>query len=133
MRFVFCFCVPVESASLVFSIADWLLGFPCSLSEGRSSRKILCFVPPGGPLLYENITFVYNSEQLNGTQRVLLDNVLSQEQCRELHSVANVRTREEEPLKLAYPDPRREKTLCPSVLSLQDSVLEEGSPCARVS
>ncbi|XP_050015981.1 prolyl 3-hydroxylase 2 [Alexandromys fortis] len=43
----------------------------------------------GGPLLYENITFVYNSEQLNGTQRVLLDNVLSEEQCRELHSVAS--------------------------------------------
>uniref|UniRef100_H0XVI5 procollagen-proline 3-dioxygenase n=1 Tax=Otolemur garnettii TaxID=30611 RepID=H0XVI5_OTOGA len=42
-----------------------------------------------GPLLYDNITFVYNSEQLNGTQRVLLDNVLSEEQCRELHSVAS--------------------------------------------
>ena len=50
------------------------------------------FVSAGGPLLYENITFVYNSEQLNGTQRVLLDNVLSEEQCRELHSVARVRT-----------------------------------------
>jgi hypothetical protein len=46
--------------------------------------------------LYENITFVYNSEQLNGTQRVLLDNVLSEEQCRELHSVASVRMGGEE-------------------------------------
>lgn len=52
----------------------------------------MCSVPSGGPLIYENITFVYNSEQLNGTQRVLLDNVLSEDQCRELHSVANVRT-----------------------------------------
>lgn len=52
----------------------------------------MCSVPSGGPLIYDNITFVYNSEQLNGTQRVLLDNVLSEDQCRELHSVANVRT-----------------------------------------
>lgn len=58
------------------------------------TEKTMCSVPSGGPLLYENITFVYNSEQLNGTQRVLLDNVLSEEQCRELHSVASVRTGE---------------------------------------
>lgn len=67
--------------------------------------KTLSFVAPGGPLLYENITFVYNSEQLNGTQRVLLDNVLSEEQCRELHSVASVRTGEREPFMLDYLEP----------------------------
>ncbi|XP_057232592.1 prolyl 3-hydroxylase 2 [Malurus melanocephalus] len=43
----------------------------------------------GGPLLYSDVKFVYNSEQLNGTQRVLLDNVISEEQCRELHRVAS--------------------------------------------
>uniref|UniRef100_A0A5F9CBQ9 procollagen-proline 3-dioxygenase n=1 Tax=Oryctolagus cuniculus TaxID=9986 RepID=A0A5F9CBQ9_RABIT len=60
------------------------------LSMGKkSSPKIERDLREGGPLLYENITFVYNSEQLNGTQRVLLDNVLSEEQCRELHSVAS--------------------------------------------
>ncbi|CAD7690892.1 unnamed protein product [Nyctereutes procyonoides] len=60
------------------------------LSVGKkSSPKIDRDLREGGPLLYENITFVYNSEQLNGTQRVLLDNVLSEEQCRELHSVAS--------------------------------------------
>ncbi|EFB26292.1 hypothetical protein PANDA_002781, partial [Ailuropoda melanoleuca] len=60
------------------------------LSMGKkSSPKIDGDLREGGPLLYENITFVYNSEQLNGTQRVLLDNVLSEEQCRELHSVAS--------------------------------------------
>ncbi|XP_014638496.1 PREDICTED: prolyl 3-hydroxylase 2 [Ceratotherium simum simum] len=60
------------------------------LSMGKkSSPKIDRDLREGGPLLYENITFVYNSEQLNGTQRVLLDNVLSEEQCRELHSVAS--------------------------------------------
>ncbi|ERE75658.1 prolyl 3-hydroxylase 2-like protein [Cricetulus griseus] len=60
------------------------------LSMGKKSLpKIGRDLREGGPLLYENITFVYNSEQLNGTQRVLLDNVLSEEQCRELHSVAS--------------------------------------------
>ncbi|XP_059247273.1 prolyl 3-hydroxylase 2 [Mustela nigripes] len=59
------------------------------LSMGKKSPKIDRDLREGGPLLYENITFVYNSEQLNGTQRVLLDNVLSEEQCRELHSVAS--------------------------------------------
>lgn len=46
--------------------------------------------PSGGPLLYSDVKFVYNSQQLNGTQRVLLDNVISEEQCRELHRVASV-------------------------------------------
>uniref|UniRef100_A0ACB8FD71 Prolyl 3-hydroxylase 2 n=1 Tax=Sphaerodactylus townsendi TaxID=933632 RepID=A0ACB8FD71_9SAUR len=44
---------------------------------------------PRGPLLYSNVKFVYNSEQLNGTQRVLLDNVISEKECRELHQIAN--------------------------------------------
>ncbi|XP_007502528.2 prolyl 3-hydroxylase 2 isoform X1 [Monodelphis domestica] len=43
----------------------------------------------GGPLLYSHVKFVYNSEQLNGTQRMLLDNVLSEEECQELHSMAS--------------------------------------------
>uniref|UniRef100_K7GAA7 procollagen-proline 3-dioxygenase n=1 Tax=Pelodiscus sinensis TaxID=13735 RepID=K7GAA7_PELSI len=42
----------------------------------------------GGSLLYSEVELVHNSEQLNGTQRVLLDNVLSEEECRELHQVA---------------------------------------------
>uniref|UniRef100_A0A5F8GNU9 procollagen-proline 3-dioxygenase n=1 Tax=Monodelphis domestica TaxID=13616 RepID=A0A5F8GNU9_MONDO len=50
--------------------------------EGRLRR---------GPLLYSHVKFVYNSEQLNGTQRMLLDNVLSEEECQELHSMASVR------------------------------------------
>lgn len=50
---------------------------------------VLC-LSSGGPLLYSDVKFVYNSQQLNGTQRVLLDNVISEEQCRELHRVATV-------------------------------------------
>uniref|UniRef100_A0A8C0UVY1 procollagen-proline 3-dioxygenase n=1 Tax=Cyanistes caeruleus TaxID=156563 RepID=A0A8C0UVY1_CYACU len=52
------------------------------------SRMVLC-LSSGGPLLYSDVKFVYNSEQLNGSQRVLLDNVISEEQCRELHRVAS--------------------------------------------
>ncbi|ELW50905.1 Prolyl 3-hydroxylase 2 [Tupaia chinensis] len=69
--------------------------------EDRGSREDSVLVPSGGPLLYENITFVYNSEQLNGTQRVLLDNVLSEDQCRELHSVASFGYEGRVPLKSA--------------------------------
>uniref|UniRef100_A0A8C0IMH6 procollagen-proline 3-dioxygenase n=1 Tax=Chelonoidis abingdonii TaxID=106734 RepID=A0A8C0IMH6_CHEAB len=43
----------------------------------------------GGSLLYSDVQFVYNSQQLNGTQRVLLDNVISEEECQELRRVAN--------------------------------------------
>ncbi|CAM5173876.1 unnamed protein product [Natator depressus] len=43
----------------------------------------------GGSLLYSDVKFIYNSQQLNGTQRVLLDNVISEEECRELCRVAN--------------------------------------------
>lgn len=48
------------------------------------------FVLAGGPLLYDHVKLIYNSTQLNGTQRVLLDDVLSEEECRELHRVATV-------------------------------------------
>ncbi|XP_014341851.1 prolyl 3-hydroxylase 2 isoform X2 [Latimeria chalumnae] len=46
----------------------------------------------GGPLLYEDIELVLNSEKLNGSQRVLLDNVISNQECSELYEVANAIT-----------------------------------------
>ncbi|KAM8804800.1 prolyl 3-hydroxylase 2 [Eudromia elegans] len=60
------------------------------LSLGKKpGSKIDRELKEGGPLLYSDVKFVYNSQQLNGTQRVLLDNVISEEQCRELHRVAS--------------------------------------------
>ncbi|KAM3834913.1 prolyl 3-hydroxylase 2 isoform 1-T2 [Vipera latastei] len=41
------------------------------------------------PLLFNEVQFVYNSQQLNGTQRVLLDNVISPSECQELEHIAN--------------------------------------------
>uniref|UniRef100_A0A672Q4W3 procollagen-proline 3-dioxygenase n=1 Tax=Sinocyclocheilus grahami TaxID=75366 RepID=A0A672Q4W3_SINGR len=38
----------------------------------------------GGPLLYENVRLVQNSDTLNGSQRVLFDDVISEDECSEL-------------------------------------------------
>ena len=45
----------------------------------------------GGPLLYDSVQLVQNSVALNGTQRVLLDHVMSEEECEELTHLAHVR------------------------------------------
>ncbi|KAL4608136.1 prolyl 3-hydroxylase 2 [Arapaima gigas] len=44
----------------------------------------------GGPLLYDHVQLVKDSQGLNGTQRVLLDYVISEDECAELKAVANV-------------------------------------------
>ncbi|XP_020662223.3 prolyl 3-hydroxylase 2 isoform X1 [Pogona vitticeps] len=62
--------------------SEKLIGKKTAVRVDRELRE-------GGPLLFSEVKFVYNSEQLNGTQRVLLDNVISEEECRELHRVAN--------------------------------------------
>ncbi|XP_071767734.2 prolyl 3-hydroxylase 1 [Centroberyx gerrardi] len=43
----------------------------------------------GGPVLYDGITVAMASSQLNGSQRVLLDGVISEDECRELHRLSN--------------------------------------------
>uniref|UniRef100_A0A8C9TKI5 procollagen-proline 3-dioxygenase n=1 Tax=Scleropages formosus TaxID=113540 RepID=A0A8C9TKI5_SCLFO len=43
----------------------------------------------GGPLLYSNVQLVQKSEDLNGSQRVLLDNVISEDECTELKDLAH--------------------------------------------
>lgn len=42
--------------------------------------------------MYEGVQLVQNSAALNGTQRVLLDHVLSEEECAELRLLAHVRS-----------------------------------------
>ncbi|KAJ3598784.1 hypothetical protein NHX12_032748 [Muraenolepis orangiensis] len=58
-----------------------------------SEKKNLTEVPPqpireGGPLVYDGVQLVQNSVALNGTQRVLLDDVLNQEECSDLKQLA---------------------------------------------
>uniref|UniRef100_A0A4W6FI02 procollagen-proline 3-dioxygenase n=1 Tax=Lates calcarifer TaxID=8187 RepID=A0A4W6FI02_LATCA len=55
-----------------------------------SSDMAKMIVPhEGGALLYDNIKVTMTSKQLNGTQRVLLDGVINDDECRELHRLSN--------------------------------------------
>ncbi|XP_058493785.1 prolyl 3-hydroxylase 2 [Solea solea] len=49
-------------------------------------------VSEGGSLLYDRVQLVQNSAALNGTQRVLLDQVISEDECTELRHLAHVVT-----------------------------------------
>uniref|UniRef100_A0A665WX22 procollagen-proline 3-dioxygenase n=1 Tax=Echeneis naucrates TaxID=173247 RepID=A0A665WX22_ECHNA len=56
-----------------------------------SSDMAKIIVPQeGGSLLYDDIKVTMVSKQLNGSQRVLLDGVISEDECRELHRLSNV-------------------------------------------
>lgn len=55
-----------------------------------SSEMAKMIVPQeGGALLYNDIKVTMTSKQLNGSQRVLLDDVTSEDECRELHRLSN--------------------------------------------
>lgn len=41
--------------------------------------------------MYDSVQLVQNSKALNGTQRVLLDDVISVDECAELTNLAHVR------------------------------------------
>ncbi|XP_025712360.1 prolyl 3-hydroxylase 1 isoform X2 [Callorhinus ursinus] len=53
-----------------------------SLDVSRLTRE-------GGPLLYEGISLTMNSKVLNGSQRVVMDGVISADECRELQRLTN--------------------------------------------
>lgn len=44
--------------------------------------------------MYDGVQLVQNSAALNGTQRVLLDRVISEEECSDLRHLAHVRTKQ---------------------------------------
>ncbi|XP_068599734.1 prolyl 3-hydroxylase 2 [Brachionichthys hirsutus] len=46
----------------------------------------------GGPLVYDSVQLVQNSAALNGTQRVLLDHVISEDECSDLRHLAHAVT-----------------------------------------
>ncbi|XP_044146055.1 prolyl 3-hydroxylase 2 [Bufo gargarizans] len=62
------------------------------LSGKKAVQKIDRELREGGPLVYDGVKLVHTSEYLNGTQRVQLDNVITPEECEELHRVANTIT-----------------------------------------
>uniref|UniRef100_A0A8C7FIJ1 procollagen-proline 3-dioxygenase n=1 Tax=Oncorhynchus kisutch TaxID=8019 RepID=A0A8C7FIJ1_ONCKI len=62
-----------------------------------SEKKNFTLAPPqelreGGPLVYDSVQLVQNSKALNGTQRVLLDDVISVDECAELTNLAHTVT-----------------------------------------
>lgn len=62
-----------------------------------SEKKNTSIVPQqqlreGGPLIYDNVKLVQDSVALNGTQRVLLDDVISEDECSDLQQLAHAVT-----------------------------------------
>ncbi|XP_069583209.1 prolyl 3-hydroxylase 2 [Ranitomeya imitator] len=62
------------------------------LSGKKAIQKIDRELREGGSLVYDGVKLVHTSEYLNGTQRVQLDHVITEEECKELRGVANTIT-----------------------------------------
>ncbi|KAK1805986.1 hypothetical protein P4O66_013033 [Electrophorus voltai] len=63
------------------------------ISEKRNtSLSVLQDPREGGPLLYDSVRLVLNSGALNGTQRAVFDDVISEDQCSELQHLAHTAT-----------------------------------------
>ncbi|XP_005281880.2 prolyl 3-hydroxylase 1 isoform X1 [Chrysemys picta bellii] len=55
----------------------------------KESVDMSKFVREGGPLLYDGLSVTMNSRLLNGSQRVVVDGVISEEECVELQKLTN--------------------------------------------
>ncbi|KAM9860059.1 prolyl 3-hydroxylase 1 [Aulostomus maculatus] len=57
----------------------------------KDSSELASMIVPeeDGPFLYDDIKVTMTSKQLNGSQRVLLDGVITDDECRELHRLSN--------------------------------------------
>uniref|UniRef100_A0A671YYZ5 procollagen-proline 3-dioxygenase n=1 Tax=Sparus aurata TaxID=8175 RepID=A0A671YYZ5_SPAAU len=63
------------------------------LGHDSKPREVsICCYHWGGPLVYDSVQLVQNSAALNGTQRVLLDHVMSEEECSDLRHLAHAVT-----------------------------------------
>ncbi|CAL9696156.1 unnamed protein product [Knipowitschia caucasica] len=59
------------------------------ISDKKNISSAVLRKQEGGPLVYDHVRLVKNSAALNGSQRVLLDGVISEEECSELRHLAN--------------------------------------------
>ncbi|KAF3835148.1 hypothetical protein F7725_027706 [Dissostichus mawsoni] len=66
----------------------WMEYVPISEKKNISALSPQQF-KEGGPLLFDKVQLVQDSAALNGTQRVLLDDVISEEECSDLRDLAH--------------------------------------------
>ncbi|NXT65279.1 P3H1 hydroxylase, partial [Chaetops frenatus] len=57
--------------------------------KAKESANLSKLIREGGPLVYEGASVTMNSKALNGSQRVVVDGVISAEECRELQRLTN--------------------------------------------
>ncbi|XP_062363614.1 prolyl 3-hydroxylase 1 [Cinclus cinclus] len=57
--------------------------------KAKESADMSKFIREGGSLVYEGASVTMNSKALNGSQRVVVDGVLSAEECQELQRLTN--------------------------------------------
>ncbi|XP_025906922.1 prolyl 3-hydroxylase 1 [Nothoprocta perdicaria] len=57
--------------------------------KAKEAADVSKFIREGGPLVYEGASVTMSSRALNGSQRVVVDGVLSDEECRELQRLSN--------------------------------------------
>nr|XP_056721515.1 prolyl 3-hydroxylase 1 [Euleptes europaea] len=55
----------------------------------KESTDMSKLVREGGPLVFDGLSVTMNSKTLNGSQRVVVDGVISDEECRELQRLTN--------------------------------------------
>ncbi|XP_064186847.1 prolyl 3-hydroxylase 2 [Anguilla rostrata] len=66
----------------------WMEYVPISEKKNVTENEVK-ELREGGPLVYDSVRLVQNSEALNGTQRVLFDDVISEDECAELKHLAH--------------------------------------------
>lgn len=69
----------------------WMEYVPIS-EKKNTSVTVVQELREGGPLLYDSVHVAHNSMALNGTQRVVFDDVISDEECSELKHLAHTTT-----------------------------------------
>ncbi|XP_051874456.1 prolyl 3-hydroxylase 2 [Pristis pectinata] len=69
--------------------ADPLKAPQIPVQRRRAERKADRQLREGGPVLFSYVKVVQDSQQLNGSQRVLLDDVITAQECRDLYRVAS--------------------------------------------
>lgn len=61
-----------------------------SVPVKKRSETAICHLPPGGPVPQVGVTITMTDELLNGTNRVVLDGVMTEKECDRILQLAKV-------------------------------------------